>query len=104
MSKSKVKLSDVLGRLVRRGEKAHVELARGLQVAYTPAEGEEGVQRLCLSRKGVRVPSDFEGQTVWSQLVKAGVLQKPYRREVFGHDDRGCFVIEWQENVQRELF
>lgn len=97
-------LKDILGNLVWRGKRDHVELSNGLIVAYTPPELNDGRHRFCLSRKGEAVPSEFEARTTWAHFAKSGRLGRNWLRHVYEQDEAGNWVIEWGVAVQRPLF
>ena len=100
-------LDDVIADLIAADDKQWVGLSRGLRLAFTPAEQNDGRYRLCLSRQGGR-PSESEDRTVLAHLKQ--VLRKQGRAAADLTLEpnqliqaKQCTVIEWCEYQQIPL-
>ena len=100
-------LDEVIADLIAANDKQWVGLSRGLRLAFTPAEQNDGRYRLCLSRQGGR-PSEAEDRTVFACVKR--VLKKQGRAAADLTlqpnqliQAKQCTVIEWCEYQQIPL-
>ena len=100
-------LTQIIGDLVAHKQRKWVRLGRGLRLAFTPANQNNGRFRLCLSRPGKR-PSVDEGYVVAEYLKKALASQARAAEALTITPNQivakqSCTIIEWGELKQSSL-
>ena len=107
MTAKKPALTDILTVLIRSEEKTHRRLERGLTLAYTPGQLNNGIHRLALSRKGIH-PSQDEIEIVRRDLYKALANCSRIPEIISLEPNRAVgatryHVLFWREGVQERL-
>ena len=100
-------LDTVISDLLTAEKKQWLALQRGLRLAFTPADQNDGRYRLCLSRRDGR-PSESEDRTVLAHLKLALSGQGRTAVDLTLRPNqlilaRYCTVIEWHEYEQIPL-